>query len=203
MLYEISELIDDEILSLNRNVVIGITGPTGVGKSWLTRKLSKLLGGVVCISSDAYLPNNPLLRKKYIDLDPYVDYGELERDIIKFLKGDFIHTKLYCHKSRKVKIQDSSNKRIMIVEGSLISCFVNPELFDLTVFLQPQLGSENELFIDTSTKRDYSQEKKESMSVDCIKNYKNHMETLKKNADIIIEIGRNRAWLNVKNFKDK
>jgi len=144
ILDRIANLINNK----DQRIIIGISGHGASGKTTFANKLVKLLGqqDINFINTDPYIIGSNL--RKYTILGYEFNNEEhhykmtachpsahnlsaLERDITMIRDGLDFYT-ISTHYSESTLI--SSKNKVTIVEGMSIA-FINPELFDLTVYL--------------------------------------------------------------------
>ena len=144
----ILERIANLINNKDHRIIIGISGHGASGKTTFANKLVKLLGqqDINFINTDPYIIGSNLRKYTIVDYEynnevhhykmtachPSAhNLSALERDIHMIRDGLDFYT-ISTHYSESTLI--SSQNKVTIVEGMSIA-FINPELFDLTVYL--------------------------------------------------------------------
>lgn len=128
----------------NSNIIIGIAGGTGSGKSTLVRKLKEALGEeVLALTHDDYYKSNDHLtreERKSLNYDHpnAFDTDMMIQHLLMLKKGESIYLPQYdfTHNNRSDETILVAPKKVIIVEGILI--FENIELrkmFDIKVFV--------------------------------------------------------------------
>lgn len=126
--------------TLGANIVIGIAGGTGSGKTTLAKKIQSLLGDqAIIIEQDAYYKDFSYLsseEKALVNFDnpDSIDFQQLCADISTLKNGENIQKPIYDFKthSRQANSILISPKTVIIVEGILI--FTQESLNDLYDF---------------------------------------------------------------------
>lgn len=144
----ILERIANLINNKDHRIIIGISGHGASGKTTFANKLVKLLGqqDINFINTDPYIIGSNLRKYTIVDYEYNNEVHHykmtachpsahnltaLERDIHMIRDGLDFYT-ISTHYSESTLI--SSQNKVTIVEGMSIA-FINPELFDLTVYL--------------------------------------------------------------------
>lgn len=132
-------------LDTSREVyIVGISGGTGSGKSYVADKIKKTLGDqLIVLSEDFYykdLSHLPLGEREKVNFDhPHaIDFSLLKEHILRLKDYQSISIPQYdfVTHSRKIQTLDISPKSIIIVEGILLLSIAEiRDLLDLKVFV--------------------------------------------------------------------
>lgn len=177
--------------------VIGISGPSCSGKSWISRKIAARLAGesIVFNLDNYYRPLEEVKKLKYLHDNPAAVNLDTAADHLKQLKlGNRIISPEYCFKEH-IQIGSVSvpSAPFIIVEG--IFCFSNPELaklIDIKIWLNSTGGVMFERRMDRDQnkyKRNY-QEAKKKYREEVEPGFEQYIAHLQNNADIIVTNNR-------------
>jgi uridine kinase len=193
-----------------KTIVIGITGPSGSGKSLLARTIVEELGSqqVAIISEDAYYKDRPHLSyeersKINYDHPDAFDHDLLCEHIAKIQQGQTVHIPVYDFSQhlRSNETKSIGQFQIIVLEGILL--FVEPKLrdmLDIRLFMDTPL----DVCFIRRLRRDINERGRDLESVitqytDTVRPmYMQFIEPSKKYADIIVPRGgANRIAIEV------
>lgn len=129
---------------MEKPYIVGITGGSGSGKTYLLRKLLALLGENVCmISQDNYYLDRSLQPKdangiENFDLPESIDLDAFAKDLSALKRGETIYKMEYTfnNKTAKPKRLVFEAKPVIIVEGIFILYHeAVKEMLDLKLFI--------------------------------------------------------------------
>ncbi len=187
------------------NLIIGIAGGTGSGKSTFTSELLKEFGEKIAVVHLDNYYNNDSGKINY-DNPAYLDKELLINDISSLKRGEFIECPVYdmtAH-SRQWETLHIDPKNVIIVEGML--AFAIPELLnliDIKVFVDTD-GDERIIRRILKDVNDTGKDVDEIINryLNVIKPmHAKYVEPTKKHADILINGGLNKIALELIKLK--
>jgi uridine kinase len=193
-----------------KTIIIGISGPSGSGKSLLAETIIKELGTtqISIISEDAYYKDRPHLSyeercKINYDHPDAFDHDFLCQHLQQIQRGETVHVPVYDF-SQHLRSNDTvqiGQHQIVILEGILL--FAEPkvrEMFDIRIFMDTPL----DICFIRRLKRDLNERGRDLDSVinqytETVRPmYLQFIEPSKKYADIIVPRGgANRIAIEV------
>jgi uridine kinase len=184
-------ILEQHLYIRQKKVVIGISGLTGVGKSWLSNFLKKEMANTAVISADSFIEGGT---SSVYDKDILVNYEKIETEIYKFLNGEKISSKRYCHENSQAILGAVNNYDVLIVEGGLIGAYLSKDLFDFSILLDTE-DNLMEFFVGRAALlREYSEQKTIGMLYECVENFTNHRQNLIRNSDIRVFVCEDRTY---------
>ncbi|MSP53145.1 MAG: uridine kinase [Gammaproteobacteria bacterium] len=132
-----------------KTIIIGISGPSGSGKSLLANTIINELGSdqVVVISEDAYYKDRPYLSleeraKMNYDHPDAFDHDLLCQHLQQLQNGQTVHVPIYDHSQhlRSAHTKNVGQHAIIVIEGILL--FTDQklrDLFDMSIFMDSPL----------------------------------------------------------------
>ncbi len=130
-------------------IIIGISGPSGSGKSLLASTIVKEIGSdqVVIISEDSYYKHHPEMNfeeraKINFDHPDAFEHDLLCEQLTCLQKGEAINVPLYDHSQhlRKKETRRIDNHRIVVLEGILLFSERRlREMMDIRIFMDTAL----------------------------------------------------------------
>lgn len=120
----------------NDNIVIGIDGPSGAGKTSLVEELEKQFDITVFHVDDYFLPADRKSPNRLREPGGNFDYERMEKEVFHHINDDFIQSNKYNCKTACYEMKTAlERKRIVVVEGvyALHPKFI--PYYNYTVFL--------------------------------------------------------------------
>ena len=193
-----------------KTIIIGISGPSGSGKSLLANTIVSELGSeqVVVISEDSYYKDRPYLSleeraKMNYDHPDAFDHDLLCQHLQQLQNGQTVHVPIYDHSQhlRSAETKNVGQHAIIVIEGILL--FTEQklrDLFDISIFMDSPL----DICLIRRLSRDINER---GRTLDCVlaqyqetvrPMYLQFIEPSKRYADIIVPRGgANRIAIDV------
>lgn len=193
-----------------KTIIIGISGPSGSGKSLLANTIVSELGSdqVVVISEDSYYKDRPYISleeraKMNYDHPDAFDHDLLCQHLQQLQNGQTVHVPIYDHSQhlRSNNTKEIGQHAIIVIEGILL--FTEQklrDLFDISIFMDSPL----DICLIRRLSRDINERKR---TLDCVlaqyqetvrPMYLQFIEPSKRYADIIVPRGgANRIAIDV------
>jgi uridine kinase len=193
-----------------KTIIIGISGPSGSGKSLLANTIVNELGTdqVVVISEDSYYKDRPYLSleeraKMNYDHPDAFDHDLLCQHLQQLQNGQTVHVPIYDHSQhlRSASTKQIGQHAIIVIEGILL--FTDQklrDLFDMSIFMDSPL----DICLIRRLSRDINER---GRTLDCVLKqyqetvrpmYLQFIEPSKRYADIIVPRGgANRIAIDV------
>lgn len=193
-----------------KTIIIGISGPSGSGKSLLANTIVNELGSdqVVVISEDSYYKDRPYLSleeraKMNYDHPDAFDHDLLCQHLQQLQDAQTVHIPIYDHANhlRSAKTKEIGQHAIIVIEGILL--FTEQklrDLFDISIFMDAPL----DICLIRRLQRDINERKR---TLECVLEqyqetvrpmYLQFIEPSKRYADIIVPRGgANRIAIDV------
>ena len=189
----------------NNPILVGIAGGSGSGKTWISKRISKLLSPVSCtlLFEDSYyldLSNIPFKERQKVNFDHpnSIDKDLLVEHITQLKKGYSINQPVYNFKTH-CRIKNTTlivPGNLLILEGILILYYEQlRELMNLRVFIHTsdsirfQRRLKRDMLERGRTKNSIIKQYHESVSP----MYQKYVEPTKQFADIIINGEKNNS----------
>ena len=163
----------------NKVLVIGISGGSGSGKSFISNQIIKEIGNQYCslVALDNYYLDRDLQPKddkgiSNFDTLDSIDINKIVHDVEKLKRGEEILAKRYNYNNSKKTslVYSIKSNPVILVEGLFIFSISQLfELFDITIFIEADV----EVMLERRLKRDA--EERGYDSNDVLYRYKNHV----------------------------
>lgn len=188
----------DKLLNHSSKIIIGISGPSGAGKTWLANKIKEMKSCSVSIFTlDSYYKDLNYINTLdfHHDNPNAIDYSKALEDLELLLAGEDIRIPIHDYKHHLVVGEKNCKSTpIIIIEG--LFAFIDRRILDkidLKVWVKAveDVRFARRMNRDVQERGDTSDQVKKRYMLDVKPAYKKYIQPYKKYADLLLDNSEN------------
>lgn len=127
----------DDLLLMNKTLVIAIEGPCTAGKSTLSEVIKETYNCNVIHMDDFFLPFELRGHKRMCEIGGNIDYERFKTEVVEKLHSDspFLYGKFSCSEGKVTEHIEITPKKLTIIEGVYSMHPHFGDIYDYKIFL--------------------------------------------------------------------